>query len=498
VKRSHWGIVLITLVLLAFSCYRHYESLSWDFCAYSLNAQYWFQGGTYYETYRPPLTSLVLGFGFLFGNAGEYVFILLACGLFVYANIRLAYAVFPHMPWPHDPYKQPSPLTPEYVQTVFLLCSLTPFVMLYSFRSGSELLSLALLELFLADVLRGRVSGHFLALAFLTRFNMLIFAPLMFFNKDYKKIIKSVSVFLLLIFPYLLFNFVHYGNWFTGIIDSYALNVVNREYMSQPMTTEPFIQVGGFMWILAGIGVLSAIGFFYKWNTELVDPVKMIPLFFFVVAGMIIVSFNGLPTKLPRYLFNLSLPIAFFATLGIASLISQQRQLKPVLIVLLSIWFGISTLSLTANVYRDRDYDDLYRHAAGDIEKLGLQNTYIMSSHWIPLHYLAGNVYPLGQNDVEDAVNDGYVVLLVKHKAYQSSDHPYNMKQVESLPRIKETNNYVFLGKNPPTQIKRVYDFPYINNHSKIVAKKFSPFDDQIYWLLNLINRDMSDRPVRH
>jgi len=57
------NFLLASLFILStlFFLIQHYFIFSWDFAAYLMNAKYLFYGGEYFEVYRAPIISLILG-----------------------------------------------------------------------------------------------------------------------------------------------------------------------------------------------------------------------------------------------------------------------------------------------------------------------------------------------------------------------------------------------------------------------------------------------------
>lgn len=213
---QNWVLILLFILSTSFFIYQHYSTLAWDFGAYVLNAKYLFGSGNYFEHYRAPLASFLIGIFSIFGwKVAEYLFIVFVSSLFLFSTYELSDALGAKS-W------------------VIYLISLSPYVLLYGVWQGTELLSLALLELFIAFLIKKkRFSSLFLGLACLTRYNFLIFLPLVIFYEDWKKIIESVAWFAIPFIPFFLFQFHFTGNMLTSIANSYLLNVKMRGYLDQ-------------------------------------------------------------------------------------------------------------------------------------------------------------------------------------------------------------------------------------------------------------------------
>ncbi|MCA9485758.1 MAG: hypothetical protein KC506_02855, partial [Nanoarchaeota archaeon] len=183
------SIIIITfLIATTFFLLQHHWDLDWDFSSYVINANYHFHGGDYVEIYRAPLASLILGPLLFLGKTGEFFYVVLVSVLFLISNLHLGKTL-------HSKYFKKFRLTEREFQIIFYLLSLNGFTIYFGTLVGTELLSLAFFELFLSFLLREKYSGQFLALAVLTRYNFLIFAPLMFLNKNIKKILINFALF---------------------------------------------------------------------------------------------------------------------------------------------------------------------------------------------------------------------------------------------------------------------------------------------------------------
>ena len=92
--KNNFLIVILFIISTSFFIFQHYNMLSWDFSSYVLNAKYLFYNGTYFEVYRAPMASFLLGFFLLFNNLSEYLYIIFVSSLFFYANIKLSTILF--------------------------------------------------------------------------------------------------------------------------------------------------------------------------------------------------------------------------------------------------------------------------------------------------------------------------------------------------------------------------------------------------------------------
>ncbi len=455
-------LIFLFLVSTSLFCYEHSANLSWDFSAYVLNAKYLFYNGTYFETLRPPMVPLLLAPFLIFGVIGEYLYIILVSCLFFYSSIKLSDTLFKNQ----DKYL---------MRFAFYLFSLGTFQLHYSIFAGSELLGLVFFELFLVQLLTGKVSGFYFGLAFLTRYNFLIFFPLLFLNKDYKKIIKNLLLFLAVVFPWFLFNYIHFGNWFTSFVDAYANNVLFRDYIHTPLKFMDVFSVFGLSFIFFIIGIifwLKDIRLSKQWFKE-----NLISLFFIILFFFIIWDYSKIPLKDKRYLFNLILPIAFFSVKGVIEILKLRiNYVKEKVIFILIILFLISSLTVFMGFYRNYGWSDSYLNAANDIKSLGIENCEILAPDWVLVTYYTENVYPLGKNPVNQSLKEGKIILIFEWNG-NAIDDTYSINELESNFKLLEKRDYVFYVKpgfsNETCAKKYVFDETYVRNHCEVISSRF-------------------------
>ena len=200
------NIIIISLFLFStsFFIYQHTTGISWDFSSYVLNAKYLFSNGTYFEWFRPPLTPITIGIFSIFGwIIAEYLYIILVSSLFLFSSVKISKKF-------------------GVQKELFYIISLSFFTLNNGLNVGTELLTLSLLELVIV-YLDNYKSGIFMVLSILTRYNNIIYLPLLLFKKEPKKIFTSCILIGLILFPWLIFNFYKTGDPFTSITDLYAM-----------------------------------------------------------------------------------------------------------------------------------------------------------------------------------------------------------------------------------------------------------------------------------
>ncbi len=456
-------VVALFLLSTIFFIFQHKFFLSWDFSAYLLNARYLFSGGTYFELYRAPVTPVILGIFLIFQKFGSYLYLLLASGLFFYGNVKLSNSLF-------STYLK-SRKNKRFLRFLFYFFSLSGFVLLYGTYAGTELLGLAFFELFLAGIINKKISGHYLGLAMLIRYNFLIFFPFLLFSKDYKKIIKNILTFMLILFPWLLFNYLNFGNWFASIIDSYALNVYLRTSLTQPFDVLEILKMMGWFLPFFIIGLVASVKNLFKSKKNLDNRFTVLFILIFV---LMLIDVINIPFKVTRYLFNLSLPIAFFSAIGLFFLKERFKIPKRIIIRILFIVFLITVFALLLYFYSIRNYDDRFSNAAEDIVNLKIQECEILSPHWVHVTYYTENIYPLGENDINQSIRQNKIILIFKEDS--TMDDLFNKSDIKKYPILLEKEKYIFLGKANVSEDcpkKYIYNRPMINNHCEILSTKF-------------------------
>ena len=423
-----YAIFLPYILATSFFIFQHIRILDWDFIVYILNGRYFFSDGIYFEWFRPPLVSFLLGIFFLFKtNIAEYLFIIFVSTLHLFSSFKLAKKF-------------------ELNKNFYYLISLSPFLLINGLLTGTELLVLSLLQLFLAYYDKAGASV-FLALSFLTRYPAIIYFPLILFKKNLKKIFIDIFLFLLVIFPWLLYNLIQKGNFFYSIIDSYALNIKFRDYMPFTFDFRVILIVGSYLTILSLLGALSRIKKFNRYDIIMVC-VFLLSLF----------SYLNTPLKLDRYLFFILIPLAYFSTIFVYQL--KQKNIVMGIILLIcsfSVYFLISD-------YNERSNElDVYRTSLPYLD-----NCTLLSNTWVHMNYLGVVAAPAPwEKLVKENIDKGNRILLF----YDASEPNYvkNENFLNEFPIIKKTDNFILLG-NPdicnPKGKKYLYDYLSLRNQT--------------------------------
>jgi hypothetical protein len=243
------------------------------------------------------------------------------------------------------------------------------------------------------------------------------------------------------------------------------------------------------------IGILFSIYITIKSGKKWFEYSKL-SILFAIMSIIILLDYIKIPLKDIRYLFNLSLPIAFFSSLSLLPLFKSkinQNLFKRIIISIFIILFVFSFFFIYDSIKKSRENDNKFFNAAKDIKELGIDECEILSPEWIPLDYFSENVYPLGRNPVNESLQKGKIILIFKGD--ESIDDIFNKNDLEASFKLKETDEYTFYIKNgfsiKNCAKKYVFDSPYVENHCIIISKKIKPvyFQNLIYSICEKINQ---------
>ncbi|VVB74703.1 Uncharacterised protein [uncultured archaeon] len=427
--------VLILLASTIYFCTQHFLTLSWDFSAYVLNAKYFLGQGAYFEPFRPPLAPALIGILSIFGwKSAEYIYIIIVSVFFAYSSHKLAKALSVN-------------------PTLFYALLLTPFALAQGMLAGTELLSLALLELGIAYALNKKpLSGLALGAGMLTRYQMAMFTPIFLLDRNKKRFLLNIGLFFVTLAPWFIYNYIKYGNFLTSIADQYALNVLNRADIIQPAQIGHLLAAQGIFLPLMIIGIiLCAVMLREKAERESKLPEFLVMIY---VLAVTIYGYIASPLKDPRYLFLTILPAAYFsiktiewAVLKFISGRNRLHKTQPE-----KVFLGIALIVLFAGIiFAVQDFKNLENRtaliseAAQNINSLGLGECKLSSSAWVLLNYEGINALTLPKHgNLERTINLGAVALIF----YDDNDptYPLDENYLNNLPTLFRGEGYVLFG----------------------------------------------------
>ncbi len=208
-KYKPYILLFSTIILFLLNCSLLFEVHKnvqfWDNAVYINNAKYLSDNGNYFEPLRPPLLSII---EIPFVNIDYSYSILLVIIITLLITFFAAYKV--------------SKLFEiDLLLTSFIL--LNPLIIISGLISGPEFMYTSLMMLFVISIYESSyLSGIYLGLAILLRYNAIGYIPLIFI--DFKKSVRALLLLIIIILPWLIYNKIREGNFFYSIIDSYVHN----------------------------------------------------------------------------------------------------------------------------------------------------------------------------------------------------------------------------------------------------------------------------------
>ncbi len=409
-----------------FFLFQHTTGISWDFASYVLNAKYLFGDGFYFELLRPPLMPVLLGIFSVFGwVASEYMYIIFVSSLYLFSCVRVS-------------------KTLGIDKRLFYAISLNPFVLVYGLSVGTELLSLALLQLFVHYLLKkdGMKSGLSLGMCSLVRYTNLVFAPLIIFSKNLKVIIIFSITMAITFVPWLVYNHLNYGHPLMSMLDSFILTVTTRADIIAPFEMFHLFVAGNYLIPLFLFGLFLKIR---KRSFERKDWLMVL------IIAVALVSYYRIPVKHPRFLFNLILPMAYFSSFALS-----RYRIRPLFAALSAVVMGSFLLFFMAT-------------SNATIPEISLPNPSVYSvydgecmlstNRWVYFNYLGIPAAPNPRKSrVSEYVERGYRIIIFND---QEPDYARNISFLRGFPVIGEGDNYVMIGDEnvcmEPYVINRTY-----------------------------------------
>ncbi len=421
--RENRIVIILFLLSTIFFLIQHYVNLSWDFSAYVNNAKYWTDQGQFYEHVRAPLVPFALMLLSVFTwPLAEYVFIVLVSALFAYSSLRLARVL-------------------KLDEKLFYFLSLTPYVLLFGMINGSELLSLALFELFIVFLLEKKYyAGLLLGLAFLARYNLAVFLPLLLAGGSVKNIIKNIIAFAVPVVIWLAYNFYATRNMFTAFADTYALIFRLHDAVYPP-------NLAHIAYATLFLTPFFVYGIYTKVSRMKISMKSMqankIPLIFFFILLLSLYQYFVNPVKDIRYVFMLALPVAYFSAVTFSRMKKKTRAIAIKILITLTIIFTALMLS-NPEYYEPKEK---YYEAMDYMKTHNLSACRTSSNSWPLMNYLGKTTeYPPREDMVNEYINEGY--LLVVFPGVQEPAWAKNITFLKKLPAIYESPGFSILGKN--------------------------------------------------
>jgi len=441
---------------------QHFFYLSWDFSVYAENSKYLFSGGNYFELMRPPLMPLLIGIAslFKFYDPGEYIFIVLANLLYLFMCYRLSQKL-------------------NVNKALFYALCLNPYVLSWGLFNGTEMLALSLVGLFIFYLSEEKDAGFLLGLAFLARYTVLPLSVLLLFYKKPVKILKNAVYLLLPVLLWLSYDHLLAGSPFSSIADSYANNILSRQHMIQPFDFTDILFAGNMLLALSAYYIYRLMKD-RKFRILQAKEWKMSIIMVLVIASAIY-SYASTPFKDPRYLFNLTLPFAYFSAKGLASFFGNRHgsssnkndyRYNNIAFAIGIIFLIIGFLGLLIISPHDSIIKKDFEKDIAEINGLGIKNCSIRSDAWPLLNH-----YGYRSNFNKDLLTEKYLekgevlVLFPKYGEYKYED----MDRLDKKFVLKKTKDYIVL-KDPDKKCK---------DAERIFHSFLSGYNESLYLLKN-------------
>jgi hypothetical protein len=450
--------VVSFLSLFIFSALVFNYLKNWDMIVRILNARHVFFNGYYYEPMRALFESFVIGlFSFVSKPYAVYLFIFFVSVVFFIAVYYLSRQLKLNFPF-------------------LFLFLLSPFLLFYGIKNGSDLLVIAFLLIYITAILKDKpvIAGIFLSLAFVSKSYAILFSPLLLFflwNKNLKGVLRlviSVVFAFLALIPYFIYNFLAYGNFLYSIGLSYLYFHIFSSYISFSFSINHLMNMPliGFVEIILPAALL--VFFFIYDRKHFIERVKNNGKGYAIISVACILSFltyfsvANMLAATGLSIFRFMLPLSIFMyILAFSFLTKNQMKFVYVFFVfsllIAVMFFYLSSLSA---------FHISYAKSAVSIfsSVYNSSNCTVSSNEWVYLDYLGLNAVP----PLSSYANYKGVIL--------------NFGRVKTpLPLVKNIGNIYLYGYShcsyyPSLNESRAY---YVMNEEKIPK-------NACYWLFGI------------
>ena len=358
-------------------------------------------GSFYLEPFREPLLS-VLALPFIISQSGYYII------AFLLFEMLLLFSAC----W----YLSRQIRTPLVLLTLLLF---TPYLVYFLvILDGSEVLSMVFLLFMAAFMIRKSAkAGIFVGLAALAKYVSLIFVPvILFLPKGTRK--KAMIYLILTTLPWLLFNWIAFGNPFFSYGYSLELILNNSSSYTAPSPVNAILVSLRMIFssLIPALATISLALLFYAAKSEnrrkLLKEIKALQfsrlgyeyrlslyLIFLAAIGWAFLSFSNSINNLPRWgyilYFSLAMLLAvFFRDLfsprakGVS--LSRYRTLAYVALFAVSaamLAYSLNTIEHSFPLYSYGTTNATILEAVSTIDATGLSNCSFVSNDWVYLRF---------------------------------------------------------------------------------------------------------------
>ncbi len=364
------------------------------------------------EWLRPPLVATVLGvLQVVFPvRISEYVYIVLSSIAFFVSCYKLS-----------EEY--------DIWFDALYVFALSPFVIYTATLQGTELLYLTFITLFVADF-DSSWSGLWMGLAFLTRYSGIVLIPIAFFQRKYvfvlvdRYVIRTGLIALLVVSPWLIFNYIELGHLLASPLNFYALNAVERASTSQ---FDPISII-----LISGISTIFALYYLWKGSIDSIDIVLI------TLGVLTIVRQLSIDRKETRFLIELSLVAAVLAA-KVFQEIDIKFDSKHLLTLIMISYIIIGGVYVSSNPLTD---PSPYIAASDDVG-----DCLSVSNEWVHLAYAGTPAGPGGFEQDQELINQGYKIVTFVNNSYRVQgtkciQGPYDITYIDRLQRVYDNVRY--------------------------------------------------------
>ena len=298
--------VIAVVSFFIFAALEFFLLRNWDMLVRILNANYLFHNGYYFEPERALLESIIIGlFSYPFGNYAVYAFIAVTISIFVFSIKEFASA-----------FKSDFYLT--------LLFLMSPFIIFYGIKNGSDLFVISFIILFIVYVKKkSPLSGLFMGLAFLSKYDAILFIPIIFFmlrknRKDITNFLLAILILIAVLTPYFIYNFLEFGNF----IFTFAMSFLN--FTVEISNSIPFVYTGLEELI---VPIIAFVILSITWKSRKIKKVLSLDIYILlvglIISGYIYYASNWLMVG-GMGTFRFALPLLVFSSLILSRFLKKE------------------------------------------------------------------------------------------------------------------------------------------------------------------------------
>ena len=449
IARKYQIIEILSLMsLFIFSALVFNYLKNWDMVVRILNARHMFFNSYYYEPMRALFESFVIGlFSFISQPYAIYFFIFFVSAVFFIAVYYLSKTLKMSFPF-------------------LFLFLLSPFILFYGIKNGSDLLVISFLIIYIVAILKDKpiLAGIFLSLAFVSKSYALLFSPLLLFflwnrkRRNVLNLVISVAAAVLALLPYFVYNFIAYGNFLYSVGLSYLYFHIFSSYISLSLSISHILSIPviGFIEIVFPAALLVFF-FVYERNYFISRMKKRKKEYSMIIAACVLsfltyFSVSNLLSVTGLSIFRFMLPLSIFMYI-LAFSFFKEKDLK-----FIYIFFAVSFLIAVLLLYSSSLFAFHMSYANSAVSLFtsvyNPSTCTVSSNEWVYLDYLGLKAVPTLSsyaNYTGTILNFGSVNTTLPLVKQQGNIYLYGYKSCNVYPSLNESREYYLINtKNIP------------------------------------------------